>query len=99
VPWRGRDSTNDAFDVAPGDISFRAPVTAAGGRDFVATQPDLARALEGRFATLRQSYLLFYTPTNVRPQKDGWHEIKVSLRPGVKGKVHARPGYYAPLKK
>jgi hypothetical protein len=35
-----------------------------------------------------------YSPKNVKAQKDDWHEIKVSLRPGLKGKVQARPGYY-----
>jgi VWFA-related protein len=95
VPWVERD----AVDIAYGDINLREPALATGGVHFGVTDPALGKKLSDRFAALRQSYLLFYTPTNVRPQKDGWHEIKVSLRPGVKGKVQARPGYYAPVKK
>ena len=102
VPWRGRNqglNEHDNSDVASGSISFHGPVTAAGSREFLATDANLARELAHRFATLRESYVLMYTPENVKPQKDGWHDIKVTLRPGVKGKVQARPGYYAPVKK
>jgi VWFA-related protein len=95
IPWVGRSP----LDAAYGDINLRESALATGGVHVDVTDPDLSKKLAERFDALRQSYLLFYTPTNVRPQKDGWHEIKVTLRPGVKGKVQARPGYYAPVKK
>ena len=99
IPWRGVGPRYGALDVASGDVNLREPALATGGVAFDATDPDLAKKLGERFAALRQSYLLVYSPENVPPQKDGWHEIKVTLRPGLKGKVQARPGYYAPVVK
>jgi len=89
----------DGRDIAFGDVSLRPLETVTGGVFFDANDPSLAAKLRERFATLRDSYLLMYTPSDVKPQKDGWHEIKVTLRPGLKGKVQARPGYYAPIGK
>jgi len=96
VPWV---DVRGAWDIAYGDINLRDSALATGGVAFDVRDPDLNKKIADRFAALRQSYLLMYTPTDVKPQKDGWHEIKVTLRPGLKGKVQARPGYYAPIGK
>jgi VWFA-related protein len=42
----------------------------------------------------RQRYLLTFTPDGVRTD-DGWHTLEVKLKRGVKGRVHARRGYFA----
>jgi hypothetical protein len=76
-----------------------APLRGTGGKVFSGHDANLADRLAERFSELRAGYLLYYTPTNTTPRKDGWHEIKVTLRPGVPGKVQARPGYYTPVKK
>jgi hypothetical protein len=87
--------SGEQTDIAPGPTTLR-DLTRTGGRYFSATTPNLAKELAARFADLRNSYILTYTPENVKPQKDGWHEIKVTLRPGVRGRVvQGRPGYYA----
>lgn len=41
----------------------------------------------------RARYLLTFEPTGVR-RDDGWHKLEVRLK-GSKGRVQARPGYYA----
>jgi VWFA-related protein len=96
VPFQ---TSSKADDIAVGDVSLRPLEASANGVVIDAGDPNLGTKLADRFSALRQSYVLVYTPTNVGPQRDGWHEIKVTLRPGVKGKVQARPGYYAPAKK
>jgi VWFA-related protein len=95
IPW---SSIRGTYDIAHGDINLREPAESTGGVSFDATDPALAQKIADRFAALRQSYILTYTPENTKPLKDGWHEIKVALRPGLKGKVQARPGYYEPKK-
>jgi VWFA-related protein len=92
VPFQ---TSNRGSDIVAGDVSLRPLEALTGGSVTDGTDVDLDRQLADRFAMLRQSYILTYTPQNVKPQKDGWHEIKVTLRSGVKGKVQARPGYYA----
>ena len=87
----GSDVTVGLWDLAP--------LRATGGRTFPGHDATLADRFTERFTQLRAGYILYYTPTNTTPRKDGWHEIKVSLRAGVKGRVQARPGYYAPAKK
>ncbi|HEX5068718.1 MAG TPA: hypothetical protein VFV78_00780 [Vicinamibacterales bacterium] len=82
------------WDFAYGDFNLHDPAVATGGVAFDVQDRELAAKLAARFETLRHSYILFYTPERTVPQKDGWHDIKVSLRPGLKGKVQARPGYY-----
>ena len=89
------------IDVWTNDIAFgetdlqQALARSTGGVTFSATDSKLIQKLSVRFDALRQSYLLMYTPQGVA-QADGWHEIKVMLRPGAKGSVKARPGYYSP---
>jgi len=98
IPF-GDLSWDSSRDLAPGTLSLRPVESATGGMYFDVTDPDLARKLSNRFTMLRQSYILMYSPENVKPQKDGWHEVKVTLRPGLKGRVQARAGYYAPPQK
>jgi VWFA-related protein len=85
-------------DMAPGAVSLRPAADSTGGVYFEATDPALRQKLAVQFEALRQSYILVYTPVKVPARKDGWHEIKVSLRTGLKGKIQARPGYYGPRK-
>lgn len=84
----------DGRDIAFGDVSLRPLESFTGGVTFAPDDPRLATKIRDRFEVLRQSYVLLYSPKNAKPQKDGWHDIKVSLRPGLKGRVDARPGYY-----
>jgi len=86
-------------DLAFGDVSLRPLEALTNGEFFEAKDPSLAAKLRTRYSTLRESYVLVYTPTNVGQQKGGWHDIKVSLRPGLRGKVQARSGYYEPVKR
>jgi VWFA-related protein len=66
---------------------------ATGGRAFDATAPDVAEQLATRFAELRSSYVITYTPKGVE-DVDGFHEVEIRLV-GVEGRVQARPGYFA----
>jgi VWFA-related protein len=86
-----------ARDFTYGPVTLRALEDATGGVVFGADDPDLAVRVKARFAALRLGYVLTYTPTNVGTG-DGWHDVKVMLRPGVPGKIDARAGYYAPAK-
>jgi hypothetical protein len=65
---------------------------ATGGRQFEASAPDLAEQLATRFAELRSSYLITYTPKGVE-DVEGFHEVEIRLV-GVDGRVQARPGYF-----
>ena len=96
IPWR---DPRGIWDAAYGTFSLPEPALRTGGMAFEVKDRDLDKKVADRFAALRQSYILMYTPDSVPAQKDGWHDIRVALRPGVKGKVQARPGYYAPVKK
>lgn len=66
----------------------------SGGSVF---QAESGRRLREQFVGVlnefRARYLLTYEATGVR-RDDGWHTLKVRLK-REKGKVQARPGYYA----
>jgi len=65
---------------------------AGGGRRWGAQSSRDLRELFGRVLNeLRSRYLLTYTPTKV--SRDGWHDVKVTLK-GARGDVTARPGYF-----
>jgi VWFA-related protein len=66
---------------------------ATGGRVFDATAPDVAQQLATRFAELRSSYVITYTPKGV-DDVEGFHEVEIRLV-GVDGRVQARQGYWA----
>jgi Ca-activated chloride channel family protein len=82
----GRDDVYGAF--SPDD-----PATLTGGMAFPAGDQHLERRLRARLAALRAGYVLTYTPSGVR-RDDGWHTVRVRLK-GRKGKIEARPGYFA----
>ena len=66
---------------------------AGGGRRWIAQSSRDLRELFGKVLNeLRSRYLLTYTPKGVA--REGWHEVKVTLR-GARGDVTARPGYFA----
>jgi VWFA-related protein len=65
---------------------------ATSGRQFDATAPDVADQLATRFAELRSSYVITYTPKGVE-DVEGFHEVEIRLV-GVDGRVQARPGYF-----
>ena len=66
---------------------------AGGGRRWFAKSPRDLRELFGKALNeLRARYLLTYSPSGV--SRDGWHDVKVTLK-NARGDVTARPGYYA----
>lgn len=68
-------------------------VNDSGGRFFDANDGTLAAKLEARFAELRSSYVLTYTPRGVKAD-DGWHPVRVRV-PNRNVTVKAQSGYYA----
>jgi VWFA-related protein len=96
VPPDHRAAARDHME----DASLGPLAAKTGGVLFDVARPDLSASVAARFQDLRAGYVLMYQPTNVR-QDDGWHDIAVKLRDSKKGKVQARPGYYAaaPVKK
>lgn len=69
-----------------------AVASAGGGRRWIAQSSRDLRELFGKVLNeLRSRYLLTYTPKGV--QRDGWHDVKVTLK-GARGDVTARPGYF-----
>lgn len=92
VPHESHGST--WRDIAYGDITLREPTSATGGLAFDSSDPALRKKLADQFATLRQSYVLTYTPQNTIARPDGWHNVKITLRSGVEGKVQVRQGYW-----
>ncbi len=53
---------------------------------------DIGPTLTKMVADFRQSYVLTYTPANVR--RDGWHAITVTVPKGKSYTVRARQGYF-----
>jgi Ca-activated chloride channel homolog len=71
---------------------LQALATASGGRVWSATSSaDLRRLFTQALEEMRARYLLTYTPKGGAP-KDGWHDLKVTLK-NARGDVTARPGY------
>jgi VWFA-related protein len=71
----------------------REVAKAGGGRAWSATSVGALRELFERVLDeLRARYLITYYPSGV--SRDGWHDVKVSLK-NARGDVTARPGYYA----
>jgi len=70
-----------------------AEMARATGGEWFDAATDLAGPLAKHVADLRASYVLTFTPKGVK-RGDGWHTVTVRLK-GAKGKVVARPGYYA----
>ena len=81
------------FDFTYGPVTLRDLEGATGGVVVNAEDPALGARLQERMATLRAGYVLTYTPTNMLTTA-GWHDVKVTLKPGVEGKIEARLGYY-----
>ena len=81
------------FDFTYGPVTLRDLENATGGVVVNAEDPALTARLQERMAALRAGYVLTYTPTNMLTTA-GWHDVKVTLKPGVAGKIEARPGYY-----
>jgi VWFA-related protein len=88
VPRTGGHSEGFAAGTYPPELIAEA----TGGRQFEASAPDLAEQLALRFAELRSSYIITYTPKGVE-QVEGFHEVEIRLV-GVDGRVQARPGYF-----
>jgi Ca-activated chloride channel family protein len=81
-----------------GLIDWLAPLrkvaSESGGALFTADwRTGLPQLLVGVLEEFRARYLLTFEPTGVR-RDDGWHKLEVRLK-GSKGRVQARPGYYA----
>jgi VWFA-related protein len=96
APYRPRQMKGyGTVDEAPGDYldPLRQLAARTGGRMFDAGSKDLAADIRARFAELRATYVLTYTPTGVA-HDDGWHKLEVKLKT-QKGDVRARPGYFA----
>jgi VWFA-related protein len=71
----------------------REVAKAGGGRAWSATSAGALRELFERVLDeLRARYLITYYPAGV--SRDGWHDVKVTLK-NARGDVTARPGYYA----
>jgi VWFA-related protein len=81
-------------DVCYGPLRLEDATRPNGGRIFRTADNDLARDIGRRISELRSGYLLTYAPTGVRSD-DGWHKIEVRLTNGAKGRVTARPTYFA----
>jgi VWFA-related protein len=88
VPRTGGHSEGFAGGPYPPELIAEA----TGGRQFEASAPDLAEQLATRFAELRSSYVITYTPKGVE-EVEGFHEVEIRLV-GVDGRVQARPGYF-----
>jgi VWFA-related protein len=52
---------------------------------------DIVKAFSQAFDDFRTSYVLRYTPTNVR--RSGWHELKVDVPSAPRATIRARRGY------
>jgi Mg-chelatase subunit ChlD len=97
IQWRGgygRNCDDCIFEAPRGAIRGGAVSPATGGRGYADDAPDLGTQLAARFASLRQSYVVTYTPANTGPRRPGWREARIALIPGVQGKVEAVGGYY-----
>jgi VWFA-related protein len=55
------------------------------------SEPTLVGTFKKAFEDFRQSYVLRYTPQNVK--REGWHEIKVTVPSHPKAVIRARRGY------
>jgi hypothetical protein len=53
---------------------------------------DLGTVFQKAIDDARMSYVLSYTPANVKP--GGWHQVLVKVRKGEKFFVRARQGYF-----
>ena len=84
-----------SVDFTYGAVTLRDLEPATGGVVFGAEDPALVRRLQARMTALRAGYVLTYRPVNTQLTKSGpWHDVKVTLKPGVAGAVAARPAYY-----
>jgi VWFA-related protein len=64
----------------------------SGGRRWSASSAhDLKELFTATLAEMRERYLLTFTPPT--PVREGWHDLKVTLK-SAHGDVLARPGYY-----
>jgi VWFA-related protein len=89
MPWdRGSADQYGPGRQAPEELSDRT-----GGSVFNFADSGLVENYRRRFDSLRQSYVLTYTPRGV-PTDNGWHEVKVRV-PGRDVNIKARRGYYA----
>ena len=81
-------------DIANGDIALDELKGATGGEAWFSSDKSLGEKLAARFATLRSSYAIRFDANDPPPGYDGWQDLKLRLRPGLKGKVEARAGYF-----
>jgi VWFA-related protein len=90
--WMGPDY-GAAMDVSLGPLPRNEFVKTTAGAVFDAKAPDLSQQFSRRLRSLRASYVLTFTPENVKAG-DGWHEVTVRLK-DRKGEVHTRGGYFS----
>jgi VWFA-related protein len=77
------------------DADILADLADATGGTFFHNNNDLAEGFRRLAATPEFSYLLGFSPQNLKP--DGhYHKLKVTLKSPARGAVQARKGYYAP---
>ncbi len=77
------------------DSNVLADLADTTGGTFFHNNNDLAAGFQRLTSPPEYSYLLGFSPQNVK--LDGkYHKLKVSLKPPAKGTVQARKGYYAP---
>jgi VWFA-related protein len=84
------------FDLALGVTALRPLAEATGGSLFAAGDPRFDKSFSEMMSALRESYVLSYRPSEAVRRHGGWHDVKLQLRPGVRGAVRARSGYFAP---
>jgi hypothetical protein len=81
--------------LAPGNdmVGTDTLSLATGGSVRTATpRDDLGTVFQKAIDDARMSYVLSYTPANVKP--GGWHQVLVRVRKGEKFFVRARQGYF-----
>ena len=86
--------TNDAGRSIGGENALATMSSATGGQVFMPSLgASLDRAFDDILRDLRTQYLISYYPRNIKPGKDPFHRVEVSVRrPGLR--VTTRTGYY-----
>jgi len=80
------------LDEYVGSLAGAEMAESTGGQWFDG-QADLTGPMARHLQDLRSGYVLTFTPKGVKGD-DGWHKLTIQLK-GAKGRVSARPGYYA----
>jgi VWFA-related protein len=73
-----------------------AELTGGQVHDRMIGSPDPVEAFDRILEDFRTSYVLRYTPTGV--EREGWHEIEVSVPSAPRATIRARRGYYGSSK-